>query len=119
MCSIGGNVATNAGGLCCVKYGVTADYVGGVEGVLPGGAAQAGVPLPAGVPVLALCPTEAGGRLRLRDTALTARTGTLHAPGWRIRPVDLRGSAAGTPAEGEMSFPIAPFGIYSFILEAL
>ena len=25
--SIGGNVATNAGGLCCVKYGVTRDYV--------------------------------------------------------------------------------------------
>ena len=27
FCTIGGNVATNAGGLCCVKYGVTADYV--------------------------------------------------------------------------------------------
>ena len=28
ICSIGGNVATNAGGLCCVKYGgVTVDYV--------------------------------------------------------------------------------------------
>lgn len=25
--SIGGNVATNAGGLCCVKYGVTSEYV--------------------------------------------------------------------------------------------
>jgi glycolate oxidase len=25
--TIGGNVATNAGGLCCVKYGVTGDYV--------------------------------------------------------------------------------------------
>lgn len=25
--SIGGNVATNAGGVCCVKYGVTRDYV--------------------------------------------------------------------------------------------
>lgn len=25
--TIGGNVATNAGGICCVKYGVTADYV--------------------------------------------------------------------------------------------
>ncbi len=29
--TIGGNVATNAGGLCCVKYGVTGDYVLGVE----------------------------------------------------------------------------------------
>ncbi|WP_347954935.1 FAD-binding oxidoreductase [Gordonia aichiensis] len=37
ICSIGGNVATNAGGLCCVKYGVTADYVLGLEVVLPDG----------------------------------------------------------------------------------
>ncbi|MET0283466.1 MAG: FAD-linked oxidase C-terminal domain-containing protein [Polyangiales bacterium] len=35
--SIGGNVATNAGGLCCVKYGVTADYVLGLEAVLSDG----------------------------------------------------------------------------------
>src|SRR5699024_1538633 len=27
LSSIGGNIATNAGGLCCVKYGVTRDYV--------------------------------------------------------------------------------------------
>jgi glycolate oxidase len=25
--TIGGNIATNAGGVCCVKYGVTKDYV--------------------------------------------------------------------------------------------
>ena len=35
--SIGGNVATNAGGLCCVKYGVTRDYVMGLEVVLASG----------------------------------------------------------------------------------
>ncbi|AIJ25846.1 FAD-binding oxidoreductase [Amycolatopsis methanolica] len=29
--TIGGNVATNAGGLCCVKYGVTRDYVLALE----------------------------------------------------------------------------------------
>jgi len=29
--TIGGNVATNAGGLCCVKYGVTRDYVIALE----------------------------------------------------------------------------------------
>ncbi|OLF12515.1 FAD-binding oxidoreductase [Actinophytocola xanthii] len=29
--TIGGNVATNAGGPCCVKYGVTRDYVLGME----------------------------------------------------------------------------------------
>ncbi|MGZ4634406.1 FAD-binding oxidoreductase [Oryzihumus sp.] len=37
FCTIGGNVATNAGGLCCVKYGVTADYIRGLQVVLPGG----------------------------------------------------------------------------------
>ena len=35
--TIGGNVATNAGGLCCVKYGVTTDYVLGLEVVLADG----------------------------------------------------------------------------------
>jgi glycolate oxidase len=31
--TIGGNVATNAGGVCCVKYGVTRDYVLAIEAV--------------------------------------------------------------------------------------
>jgi glycolate oxidase len=35
--SIGGNVATNAGGMCCVKYGVTTEYVLGLEVVLADG----------------------------------------------------------------------------------
>lgn len=39
ICSIGGNVATNAGGLCCVKYGVTTDYVLGMTVVLADGTA--------------------------------------------------------------------------------
>lgn len=39
ICSIGGNIATNAGGLCCVKYGVTTDYVLGLEVVLADGRA--------------------------------------------------------------------------------
>jgi glycolate oxidase len=39
ICSIGGNAATNAGGLCCVKYGVTTDYVLGMEVVLADGTA--------------------------------------------------------------------------------
>ena len=37
ICSIGGNLATNAGGLCCVKYGVTPDYVLGMDVVLADG----------------------------------------------------------------------------------
>ena len=35
--TIGGNVATNAGGICCVKYGVTRDYVLGLRVVLADG----------------------------------------------------------------------------------
>jgi glycolate oxidase len=34
--TIGGNVATNAGGLCCLKYGVTRDYVLGLRAVAGG-----------------------------------------------------------------------------------
>ena len=36
-CTIGGNIATNSGGLCCVKYGVTRDAVLGLEVVLADG----------------------------------------------------------------------------------
>ena len=35
--AIGGNVAENAGGARCLKYGVTGDYVMALEVVLPGG----------------------------------------------------------------------------------
>jgi glycolate oxidase len=35
--TLGGNAATNAGGLCCVKYGVTRDYVLGMEVVTAAG----------------------------------------------------------------------------------
>ncbi len=37
VCSIGGNLGTNAGGLCCVKYGQTRDSVLGLEVVLADG----------------------------------------------------------------------------------
>lgn len=37
ICTIGGNVAENAGGLRGLKYGVTRDYVMGLEVVLPDG----------------------------------------------------------------------------------
>jgi glycolate oxidase len=37
LSTIGGNLATNAGGLCCVKYGVTADFVRGLEVVTASG----------------------------------------------------------------------------------
>src|SRR5437660_11360714 len=37
MSTIGGNVACNSGGMRCVKYGVTADYVTGLTVVLASG----------------------------------------------------------------------------------
>jgi glycolate oxidase len=39
LCTIGGNVATNAGGLCCVKHGVTRDALLACEVVLADGRA--------------------------------------------------------------------------------
>ncbi len=38
VCTLGGNIAGNAGGPRCLKYGVTKDYVLGLEVVLPDGA---------------------------------------------------------------------------------
>ncbi len=37
FCTIGGNVAENAGGMRALKYGVTRDYVTGLRAVLPSG----------------------------------------------------------------------------------
>ncbi|HVB77869.1 MAG TPA: FAD-linked oxidase C-terminal domain-containing protein [Candidatus Nitrosotalea sp.] len=51
MCSIGGNVACNSGGMRCLKYGVTADYVVGLTVVRAGGEVL-----------------ELGGRLRKRSS---------------------------------------------------
>jgi glycolate oxidase len=44
--TIGGNIACNAGGMRCLKYGVTRDYVMGLEGYLAdGNPVQWGLPL--------------------------------------------------------------------------
>jgi glycolate oxidase len=37
ICSIGGNLGTNAGGLCCIKYGQTRESVLGLEVVMADG----------------------------------------------------------------------------------
>ncbi len=37
QCTIGGNIGTGSGGLCCVKYGVTSEYVLGLDVVLADG----------------------------------------------------------------------------------
>ncbi len=36
-CTVGGNIACNAGGMRCAKYGVTRDFVVALEGYLPSG----------------------------------------------------------------------------------
>ena len=35
--TIGGNVSTNAGGMHCLKYGITSNHILGLEVVLPNG----------------------------------------------------------------------------------
>ena len=37
VCTIGGNVAENSGGVHCLKYGVTTNHILGIEMVLPNG----------------------------------------------------------------------------------
>src|SRR5437867_11595177 len=47
VCTIGGNVAENAGGAHCLKYGFTVNHVLGLEVVLPDGAlVRLGGPVP-------------------------------------------------------------------------
>ncbi|RBY90265.1 FAD-binding oxidoreductase [Blastococcus sp. TBT05-19] len=86
--TIGGNVATNAGGICCVKYGVTTDYVLGMDVVLAdgrlvtlGGRTVKDV---AGLPLLKLFVGSEGTlgvitRVVLRLVPLPAPAGTLVA----------------------------------------
>ena len=62
-CTIGGNLSTNAGGLCCVKYGVTTDAVlgpGGGAGLRRGAAHRS----PHGQGRRRLRPDQADRRLR-------------------------------------------------------
>jgi len=40
VCSIGGNIAENSGGVHCLKYGVTTNHVLGIKLVLPDGSVQ-------------------------------------------------------------------------------
>ena len=76
ICSIGGNAATNAGGLCCVKYGVTTDYVLGMEVVLADGTAvRLGGPRLKDVAGLSLTKLFVGSEGTLGDHHPTASCG--------------------------------------------
>lgn len=91
ICSIGGNIATNAGGLCCVKYGVTGDYVLGMQVVLANGTAvRLGGPRLKDVAGLSLTKTvrrqrRHAGRHHGGDVATAARTECIEHRGGQLR----------------------------------
>jgi glycolate oxidase len=89
--TIGGNIATNAGGLCCVKYGVTRESVLGLTAVLAdGGLLEVGgatLKRVAGLDLLSLLVGSEGAlaviteaTLRLRPTPPEPLTGAAYFP---------------------------------------
>jgi len=72
-CTIGGNVAEGAGGPRAVKYGVTKDYVCGLEAVLPSGEV-----------------ITCGGKLVKNATGYSL--GTTFAPNWMDWPMFYHGN---------------------------
>ena len=90
--TIGGNVATNAGGLCCLKYGVTRDYVLGLEAVVGGPAGAYGTARAARSP-------DHQGRQRLRPGRAVHRLGGHARRDHRDHPAAAAGPA-GAAADG-------------------
>ncbi|MEQ8833425.1 MAG: FAD-linked oxidase C-terminal domain-containing protein [Miltoncostaeaceae bacterium] len=90
-CTIGGNIATNAGGLCCVKYGVTRESVLGLTAVTGAGevlrVGGATVKRVAGLDLLSLLVGSEGtlavvteAVLRLRPVPAAPLTGAAYFP---------------------------------------
>ena len=88
--TIGGNVATNAGGICCVKYGVTRDYVLALEMVT--GRRRAGPPWASH--------RQGGGWVRPSEPSGRVGGNTRHRHRGDLR---LRPSAAGDHRAGYLS----------------
>ena len=69
-CTIGGNVAENAGGAHCLKYGVTTNHILGLELVLPNGdvlnIGEEGIPDMPGYDLLGLVTGSRGRSASLR-----------------------------------------------------
>lgn len=114
--TIGGNIATNAGGLCCVKYGVTGDHVLGVEVVLADGThVHTGRRTVKGVVGLDLTSLFVGSEGTL---------GVITGARLKLRPIPARGSTAvaffgSLHAAGTAVAAIVRSGVQPSLLELL
>ncbi|HUS62242.1 MAG TPA: FAD-linked oxidase C-terminal domain-containing protein [Acidimicrobiales bacterium] len=115
--TIGGNIATNAGGLCCVKYGVTRDYVLGLEVVLADGnilrtgrRTSKGV---AGYDLTSLIVGSEGTLGVVTEATLRLRASTAHAPSTAVA------SFASLEAAGVAVVSIMRSGVMPSLLELM
>jgi len=113
--TIGGNVATNAGGLCCVKYGVTRDYVLGLEVVMAQGEVlRLGRRTAKGVVGYDLCGLMVGSEGTLGViTEITLRL----RPGVPAVPRTVVGYFPNLPAAGDAVAAVGAAGIVPSALE--
>lgn len=114
--TIGGNIATNAGGLCCVKYGVTARFVRGLRVVLADGrVAVTGRRTVKGVAGLSLTELFVGSEGTLGVT--TEATVALDAPS--SAPLTMAATFPNAGAAGEAVSRIRRHGVNPSLLELM
>jgi glycolate oxidase len=115
-CTIGGNLSTNSGGLCCVKYGVTTDYVMGLEVVLADGrvlrTGRRTVKGVAGYDLPRLFVGSEGTLGVITEATLALRP----AP---QRPVTLAASFASTAQTGQVVERVVTSGLVPSLLEVM
>ena len=115
-CTIGGNLSVDSGGLCCVKYGVTSDYVLGLEVVLADGRVlRTGRRTVKGVAGYDLTRLFVGaeGTLGVITEATLALRPSPH------RPVTLAASFATTAQTGQVVERVVTAGLVPSLLEVM